>query len=71
MVSEFGVVMLAWSLAHRPALWLALLFALIVIGGAWLGWRAAKTEQHKLYLWMGVVMLILTALAVLHREGVL
>lgn len=30
-----------------------------------------KTEQQKLYLWMGVIMLILTALAVLHREGVL
>jgi len=38
------------------------LFLLVIIADAWLGWRWAKTEQQKLYWWLGIITLLVLAL---------
>jgi len=43
----------------------ALVLALTLMAEAWLGWSQAKTDQDKLYWWLGIFGLMLVTLVFL------
>ena len=45
------------------------LFLLAIIADVWLGWRWAKTEQQKLYWWLGIITLLVLALTLILDVG--